>query len=381
MRIRTIYVGDGAVPGEWTIIDARRSGSESDWTSTVWDLFVKNPQLSLMKFTNDGGMSIAERLSEITFEDSGESDDATETNIVDIGTVVGVVLARLDECEKFQQSLAKDIRMQADQSLESLKRVAVIEEEITNAVLLNSGSVDEQRSSGMGFPHVVSLPVALPKASITPRWVMLVRTDDGGEGHGVIAPVHLRSALEYFEIYYVAINTNIVMDYNHASVGIAREGKSAPAAGWITDMELRADGTQLWGHVIWTAEAARTMARQQELHYVSPVFRINALDRITGEPVLMHIHSVGLLSGPDKPATCPDWMTPEIAVLSEEVQNGIRIAWESATYGRRTFFVERARGGAGKDAMAVVEDYVRAEDVVATCRVNGLITLGPVSKG
>jgi len=138
------------------------------------------------------------------------------------------------------------------------------------------------------------------KESEVPRWIMLVRTGRW-LGHPaaeeVITPKHLHAARDYFAHHYAATNTDVVVDYNHASVSAAREGKPAPAAGWITGMELRADDTQLWGSVLWTSQAASSVARR-EYRYISPVLRFNTPDRISAEPVPMHIHSVALTNTP-----------------------------------------------------------------------------------
>jgi phage I-like protein len=138
------------------------------------------------------------------------------------------------------------------------------------------------------------------KESEVPRWIMLACTGRW-LGHPaaeeIIVPAHLRAARDYFEEHYVGTSTDVVIDYNHASVSAASEGKPAPAAGWITGMELRADDTQLWGSVLWTSQAASSVARR-EYRYISPVLRFNTPDRLSGEPVPMHIHSVALTNTP-----------------------------------------------------------------------------------
>ncbi len=149
-----------------------------------------------------------------------------------------------------------------------------------------------------GGPTGVRAP-RLERAEV-PDWVMIARTGTW-LGHPtvpeVIAPGHLRSALDYFERHFAAHGTDLVVDYHHASVVAPRQGAHAPAAGWIKQMELRADGTELWGRVIWTATAANAVERRL-YRYLSPVVRFNVPDRVTGEPVPMLVHSVALTNTP-----------------------------------------------------------------------------------
>ena len=67
----------------------------------------------------------------------------------------------------------------------------------------------------------------------------------------------------------MAEGQDLPIDYDHASDLAAREGRPAPAAGWITELVARDDG--LWGRVKWT-EAGRRAVQQQEYRYLSPVF-------------------------------------------------------------------------------------------------------------
>jgi phage I-like protein len=146
-------------------------------------------------------------------------------------------------------------------------------------------------------------PLALPvlPAGEVPEWVMVARVGRW-EGHPVglehVTPAHLRSALDYFERHYRAHGAELPVDYHHASV-LAASGlvDKAPAAGWIRQMDLRADDTQLWARVLWTAEAAQAIAARQ-FRCLSPVLRFGAPDRVTAQPVAMLVHSVALTNTP-----------------------------------------------------------------------------------
>ena len=131
-----------------------------------------------------------------------------------------------------------------------------------------------------------------------PEWVMLARTG-AWLGHPtarqIVEPCHLASALDYFERHYAAHGTDLVIDYHHASMAVPPA--RAPAAGWVSRMEMRNGGAELWGRVLWTTEAAASIARR-EYRYLSPVFRFDRPDRLTGEPVPLQIHSVALTNTP-----------------------------------------------------------------------------------
>ncbi|MFW6189898.1 MAG: phage protease [Planctomycetota bacterium] len=149
--------------------------------------------------------------------------------------------------------------------------------------------------------EAVLMPVTGARAAAAvPEWVMLARVGTW-LGHPTVPEIidadHLRSALDYFDRHYAAHEADLVIDYHHASVLAPAGGAKAPAAGWIQRMRLRADGTELWGRVRWTDDAAEAI-RARRFRYLSPVFRFGAPDRVTGEPVPMFIHSVALTNTP-----------------------------------------------------------------------------------
>jgi phage I-like protein len=134
-----------------------------------------------------------------------------------------------------------------------------------------------------------------------PEWVMVARAGvwrgHPTAGTELITPAHLASALGYFQRHYAAHGADLVVDYHHASMVAPVTGSLAPAAGWIREMELRNEGAELWGRVLWTAEAANAIGRRQ-FRYLSPVLWFNVPDRVTGEPVPMWVHSVALTNTP-----------------------------------------------------------------------------------
>jgi hypothetical protein len=66
---------------------------------------------------------------------------------------------------------------------------------------------------------------------------------------------------------------NLPFDYNHGTSKPA-SAELGKASGWIRDVELRANGEELWALVEWTPEAAEMIAAK-EYQFVSPTFQFN----------------------------------------------------------------------------------------------------------
>ncbi len=65
---------------------------------------------------------------------------------------------------------------------------------------------------------------------------------------------------------------DLVVDYEHQSL----RGDRAPAAGWIKELQAKADG--LWARVEWTAQA-REYLKNREYRYFSPVLKLDPKSR------------------------------------------------------------------------------------------------------
>lgn len=83
------------------------------------------------------------------------------------------------------------------------------------------------------------------------------------------------------------------IDYEHASETRAPAGEPAPAAGWIEELEARADG--IWARVEWTERAAQMIAAR-EYRFLSPVFYF---DPESGE--ILSLVSAALTNRPNLP--------------------------------------------------------------------------------
>jgi phage I-like protein len=90
---------------------------------------------------------------------------------------------------------------------------------------------------------------------------------------------------------FQAGGTDLPIDWEHASVVAAPLGMPAPAAGWITALEVDPDGS-LWGRVEWTEEGGRAVA-SRAYRYLSPAF---AHDK---ELRIRRIQNAGLTNSPN----------------------------------------------------------------------------------
>lgn len=105
---------------------------------------------------------------------------------------------------------------------------------------------------------------------------------------------------------------DLPVDYEHASEKPeAKLSGPVPAAGWIKQLQVRADG--LWGRVEWTARA-REMIGNREYRYLSPAILFNKEDRrvvkLKGAG-LVHspaLHLTALASQEDEMADTPSFM-------------------------------------------------------------------------
>lgn len=112
---------------------------------------------------------------------------------------------------------------------------------------------------------VVALAAGLTQA---PEWIQVFPA-----AAGVIATQDGRS----FRIRDVAAviaasldgERELAIDFDHAIDLAAKDGRRAPAAGWISALEVRGDG--LWAKVAWTPLGQHAIANR-EYRFLSPVF-------------------------------------------------------------------------------------------------------------
>ncbi len=87
----------------------------------------------------------------------------------------------------------------------------------------------------------------------------------------------------------------LVVDYFHKTNDEAAPNDERIAAGWMTALEVRADG--LWSLIRWT-EKARSRILADELRALSPEFATNGMDPHTGKPQGPTLICCALLTNP-----------------------------------------------------------------------------------
>lgn len=112
----------------------------------------------------------------------------------------------------------------------------------------------------------IALNTPLPaSASAAPAWVQLLP-----DARDVVGHDGRRWLNDLPDFVVNHSRTPLVLDYEHASEHRAPQGLDAPAAGWITRLEVR--GSAVWGQVEWT-DRARQQITSREYRYLSPVFQ------------------------------------------------------------------------------------------------------------
>lgn len=110
---------------------------------------------------------------------------------------------------------------------------------------------------------------AMPIPDGVPEWIHLLPAGEFS-GKGGDGPYQLKNA-ETVIAASIAPGAPLPIDYDHQiDFAVAkRMGGTAPAAGWITELQSRSDG--LWGKVEWT-EKGRSVVQSREYRFISPVY-------------------------------------------------------------------------------------------------------------
>lgn len=159
---------------------------------------------------------------------------------------------------------------------------------------------------------------------------------------------------------------DIPIDYEHASMETPT-GQPVPAAGWITELEIRGDGTGeydgLWGYAQFTARAA-SMLRADEYRHNSPVIDFLSVDRQTNKPAGVALFSVALTNLPFFDGQAPIKLTRETKAMGLiQNQDGQEVA---AQAGEADALVAALAEMTGLDPMAVIAALTdRLDDVAA----------------
>lgn len=136
--------------------------------------------------------------------------------------------------------------------------------------------------------HAVALPA--PASGNAPDWIQVFPsgTFSGRDGRG---PYVCNPAAVVARTREHNGSVDIPVDYDHQLEHATQNGQPAIAAGWITELEARADG--VWGRVKWTDKGKAHVAAR-EYRYVSPVYYYQ---QDTGD--IQTIESVALTNVPN----------------------------------------------------------------------------------
>lgn len=108
------------------------------------------------------------------------------------------------------------------------------------------------------------------------------------------------------------LSIDIVVDYEHATI---YNPEKAPASGWISTTDpisLKVEDGELYCKIDWTA-SAKDHVEKKEYRYLSPVFRPNTPDRVSGSNIGWTLHSVALTNTP--------FLTELDAITNKQPQN------------------------------------------------------------
>jgi len=134
--------------------------------------------------------------------------------------------------------------------------------------------IDAAETSGMktllALNTDLSAAIANGKA---PEWVELIPAGPVVIGRDGRQWLFDEQAQEMVLSLFTARNIELPIDWEHATQHLAPNGQAAPAAAWITELEIRSGG--LWGRVNWTPRGGEQVAAK-EYRFLSPVFDYEA---------------------------------------------------------------------------------------------------------
>ncbi len=132
-------------------------------------------------------------------------------------------------------------------------------------------------SAGVHATAIDTAPASgqIATAPVPPEWIELVPAGVffGRDGRGPFRLEHPEQVIAATVALQMA--AGIPIDYDHATDFAAPQGRPAPAAGWIKQLEARLGA--IWGRVEWTGRAAAAI-RAREYRYISPVFQFEGSD-------------------------------------------------------------------------------------------------------
>lgn len=136
---------------------------------------------------------------------------------------------------------------------------------------------------------------AEPISAARDKWINLAilgKWKGHGTGEFEFTPATFASLLKNFR----ARKTPVDIDYDHET---RRDGSSGPkiSAGYISRLETRANGEELWALCRLTQKAAEIVANE-EIRGCSPVVAFAATDRVSGKPIGPELLQLALTNNP-----------------------------------------------------------------------------------
>lgn len=150
---------------------------------------------------------------------------------------------------------------------------------------------------------LIAFNVRLPKDGTPPEWVELIPAGElviGRDSRQWINPTP-----EQIVAAFLKNAADLPIDWEHATETKAPNGDKAPAAGWITAMEVRSGA--IWGKTEWTDDGADDL-KNKRYRYLSPVFFYTKKDHR-----IIQITSAGLTNQPNLHLTALNRQTKEEA--------------------------------------------------------------------
>lgn len=186
----------------------------------------------------------------------------------------------------------------------SLDRAAVWIADDRSAEMPFTGTADpttlDARETLHGEPVALLFADGAPPAIGHQTWNQIARV---GEflGHPQGPARFTREVLEQVVRNFAAVkNGEVPGDFEHTSERLPPSAASTgvPAPFWVTALEIRNGGSELWARFRWVSPDAVRMVRAEQYKYVSPAINFAARSRETGMPIGARLSSVALTNHP-----------------------------------------------------------------------------------
>lgn len=146
--------------------------------------------------------------------------------------------------------------------------------------------------------HAPSVAIVMKETNAHGQvWIQVAKP---GAFRGHAAGAFEMTAATFREVIRNAAGRPVPIDFEHASEAPSNQGSipvlGAPAQGWITKLELRADGN-LWGLATW-GDLAKKYIKAGQYKFLSPAIVFGCKDRVTGAPIGARLSSVALTNNP-----------------------------------------------------------------------------------